>query len=256
MTTVQAKTTSLPAKLFVPEFLRLEHSEIARVLDQLRDPLATHVFMLLLCETDFKTGEYNGGYHRLMELSTPPQPERGKRRPGPSYWQLRRVVDDLIAIALAQRDARQNALQGQLRLKLTPRERKAMPAPLDRRLSRRDIKANNLGSMRVVDSPMDDMPQDKAQGFHGVNTPISPQSPSCPQTATPQGRQAGIEALKALKGTITRPPEGVGKAPHGGRGGQVAASRLMPSASGEGSTLQQPFISIGGVLDSLQSATG
>lgn len=254
--TVQAKTTSLPATLFVPEFLRLEQREINTLLHVLRDPLTTHVFLLLQAHSDFKTGEFLGGYHRLMELCTPPIPERGQRRPGPSYWQLRRVVDDLIKFALAARDATQNALQGQLRLQLTPRERKAAPAPLDRRISRRVIKSENLGSMRVVASPMDDSPQDIPQGFHGVNTPLIPQTDGVIHSPMTPARQAGIAALKALQGTITRPPEGAQKAPHGGRGRQVALSALMPSASGEGSTQEQPSISKGGVQAARMAATG
>ena len=211
-----AKTTSLPATLFVPEFLRLEKYELQSLLHVLRDPLATHVFLLLQAHSDFKSGEFLGGYHRLMELCTPPQPERGRRRPGPSYQQLRRVIDDLIALALAKRDASANALQGQLRLQLTPREKISTPIQLNSRESNRLAKAANQVTARPPEDLGEVKQQDIGQGLHGVNTPISPQAPSYPQQGvTPQGRQAGIESLKALKGTITRPPKGVKKAPLG-----------------------------------------
>ena len=226
---------TLPATLLVPEFLRLEQSEIHRLLHVLRDPLTTHVYMLLLAHSDFKTGEFLGGYHRLMELCTPPIPERGRRRPGPSYEQLRRAVRDLVAIVLAWRDNAQNAAQGQLRLKVLPREKKPTPTPLTNRVNHRVIKALNLDSMRVVASPMDDLAQDKTQGYQGgINTPISPQNGTYPQTATPEAKKAGIAALKALKDSFNRPPEGAVKTPKAH--GRVAASRLTPGQTTEIST--------------------
>lgn len=219
---------TLPATLFVPDFLRLEQSEIHRLLHVLRDPLSTHVYMLLLAHSDFKKGEFLGGYHRLMELCTPPQPERGKRRAGPTYEQLRRVVRDLVTIALAWRDNAQNAAQGQLRLGVIPREKTPTPIALEHRVKHRVIKALNLDSMRVVASPMDDMAQGKTQGYQGgINTPISPQNASYPQTGTPEAKKAGIAALKALKQSFNRPPGGAMKNPTAS--GQVDAARLMPN---------------------------
>ena len=70
---------TLPATLLVPKFLRFERNELQSLYHSLRDPLVTHVYGLLLLHTDFKTGEFLGGYHRLMELCTPPQPERATR---------------------------------------------------------------------------------------------------------------------------------------------------------------------------------
>ena len=223
---------TLPATLFVPAFLRLEQTEIHKLLHVQHDPLATHVYMLLIAHSDFRSGEFLGGYHRLMELCTPPQPERGRRRPGPSYEQLRRVVRDLEALDLVQRNAAGNAAQGQLRLQLTPREKTATPEPIAHRVSHRDIKAQNLGSMRVVASPMDDKPQGIQQGYQGgINTPISPQKPSYPQDAA-ASKQIRDAALRALREPSTVPLKGEQKAPPGG--GQVAASRLMPAAGGDG----------------------
>jgi hypothetical protein len=237
---------TLPATLFVPDFLFLEHEELRVLLHVLRDPLATHVHMLLLTHSNFATGEFLGGYHRLMELCTPPQPERGKRRPGPSFEQLRRVVRDLIENALVMRNAAANAAQGQLRLQLKPRDQKSSSVELHNRKDNRDAKGPKPASMRVPKASGTDSPQVKAQGYQeGINTPISPQSPSYAQATTP-AREAGIAALKALKGTINRPPQGVGKAPQGARGRQVALAALMPSSSGGGSEQEQPSISKSG----------
>lgn len=108
------------AKLHTPEYLRLDKGELSTVLDMLRDPLVSHVFLLLQAFSDFSTGEFLGTYARLMDLCTPPEPERGKRREGPSYKQLRRAVDDLVAVGMAAR-GETNETQGQLRLYLAPR---------------------------------------------------------------------------------------------------------------------------------------
>lgn len=239
---------TLPATLFVPEFLFLEHEELRVLLHVLRDPLATHVHMLLLTHSNFATGEFLGGYHRLMELCTPPQPERGKRRPGPSLEQLRRVVRDLIEHALVMRNAAANAAQGQLRLQLKPRDQKAASGELHNRKDNRDAKGPKPASMRVAEASGTDSQQDKAQGYQeGINTPISPQSASYPQPqVVSDAKKAGIAALKALQGTINRPPEGAGKAPRGGRGGQVALAALMPAMAGDGATMKQPSISKSG----------
>lgn len=254
--TVQAKTTSLPATMFCPEFLFLSHDELRILFNVLRDPLATQAYQLMLMHSNFQTGEFLGGYHRLMELCTPPQPQAGKRRPGPSLQQLRRVVGDLIAEGLVSRDAAANAAQGQLRLQLRPRDQKAASSELHNRDYNRVAKGPKPVSTRVPKASSTEMKQGIQQGYQeGSNTPISPQPPSYPQTATP-ARESGIAALKALQGNINRPPQGVQKAPQGVRGGRVAASRLTPGPAGEGSTMKQPFISIGGVLDSLGSAAG
>ncbi len=112
------------AGIHVPEFIRLERRELEVLLNILRDPLAAQVYLLLLMQADFAEGHFLGTYARLMDLCTPPQPERGKRRPGPSMWQLRRVVDDLIRQGVVWRKAEQNEAQGQLRLDIMPRKAK------------------------------------------------------------------------------------------------------------------------------------
>jgi hypothetical protein len=201
-------TATLPATLFVPDFIRLERNELGQLLHVLRDPLTTHVYMLLLVHTDFKTGEFLGGYHRLMELCTPPQPERGRRRAGPSMWQLRRVIDDLVSAVLVWRNARQNAAQGQLRLKVIPREKSDTPIAIALRVSRRLQKSEKLDSMRVTASPMDDKPQDIPQGYQGVNA-ISPtplETVSYPQSDAAKKGRAALSALKA--GYLSSPPKG------------------------------------------------
>lgn len=117
----------LPAGLQVPAYLRLEGDELHAVLGVLRDPLAGYLYLLLLVQMRFTDGEFMASYARLMELCTPPQPERGRRRYGPTYKQLRRAVDDLAAVGLVHRGDG-NEAQGQLRLFLTPRKNAQKPA--------------------------------------------------------------------------------------------------------------------------------
>jgi hypothetical protein len=90
------------------------------LLNKLRDPLAVHTYLLLLTQMVYTDGEFLGGYARLMELMTPPAPERGRRRDGPTYKQVRRAIDDLITCGLVTRGVK-NEEQGQLRLFLAPR---------------------------------------------------------------------------------------------------------------------------------------
>jgi len=115
------------AKVKPPDFIRLDQRELATLLDTLRDPLASQIFLLILAHGLFENGEFLGGYARLMELCTPPHPERGRRRPGPSYKQVRRAIDDLVAMRLVWRNSTANENQGQLRLKVTPRKTKPRP---------------------------------------------------------------------------------------------------------------------------------
>lgn len=122
----------LPATLHAPEFLRFEHVELQALLNKLRDPLATQLFLLIVTQADFATGELQTNYARLIELCTPPQPERGKRMPAPSLWQVRRALDWLIEARLVKRDAARNEAQGTLRLyvrrRLKPVRKNARPA--------------------------------------------------------------------------------------------------------------------------------
>ena len=110
----------LPATLHAPDFIRLEKTELQALLNKLRSPLALNTYLLLLTQMRYTDGEFLGGYARLMELMTPPAPERGRRRDGPTYKQVRTAVADLIAVGLVTRGDT-NEEQGQLRLFMTPR---------------------------------------------------------------------------------------------------------------------------------------
>lgn len=122
----------LPATFFPARYLNLEGEELRLLLHVARDAMATQLYLLIKAHSIFTTGEFIGGYARLIELCTPPQPERGKRRPGPSMWTVRRCIDDLIALGLLQRGDG-NEAQGQLRLWLTPPKNAATPIRKDRR---------------------------------------------------------------------------------------------------------------------------
>ena len=143
------KRATFGAALHVPEFLQFEKYELQTMLNVLRDPLTSHVYLLLLAGSDFKTGEFLGGYHRLMELCTPPQPERGARRAGPTYDQLRRVIDDLTKVSLAKRDTAKNHDQGQLRLQLIPREKIGTPVRIDPMIQPMVSDGKNQAAMRL-----------------------------------------------------------------------------------------------------------
>lgn len=108
-------------RLHVPDFLRFATGELETLVNVLRDPLCTQVYILLCLGSVFQTGEFLGSYARLIDLCTPPAPERGKRRAGPTYRQLRRAVDDLVGVGLVVR-ADTNEAQGQLRLWVAPRK--------------------------------------------------------------------------------------------------------------------------------------
>jgi hypothetical protein len=114
----------LPAEIFVPEYLRFDRFELIELLAKLRYPLATHVYFLILAHGGFQTGEFLGGYARLMELCRPPAPPIGRPLPGPTYKQLRTAIDLLEAAHLIRRNALANQHQGQLRLRATPRKPK------------------------------------------------------------------------------------------------------------------------------------
>jgi len=124
----------LPATFFAPEFINIEQP-VLEVLFRLQDPLCSHLYMLILQHSIFKTGEYLGSYARLMELCTPPQPERGKRRLGPSYKVIRDALGRLESSNLLGRGSA-NAAQGQLRLFILklPFKSKVTPIRLEGRV--------------------------------------------------------------------------------------------------------------------------
>ena len=118
-----------PAAIHVPDFMRLEGAELVTLLQVLRDPLAVHLYLLLLTQMQYTSGEFLSSYARLMELLTPPTPERGRRRSGPSYKQVRTAIEALISVDLVRR-GRDNEAQGQLRLRLASRAKpKATKTP-------------------------------------------------------------------------------------------------------------------------------
>ena len=117
------------ATVHTPEFMRLEGAELVTLLQVLRDPLAVHLYLLLLVQMRYTSGEFLSSYARLMELMTPPQPERGRRRSGPTYKQCRTALESLIACRLVRRGS-SNESQGQLRLRLAART-KPKPMPQD-----------------------------------------------------------------------------------------------------------------------------
>ena len=107
------------AGINVPDFMYLEAHELEALLHLLRAPLACHLYLLLKTNMVFKTGEFLGSYARLMDLMTPPAPERGRRPSGPTYKQCRTALDALVGVGLVQR-SKHNEDQGQLRLRLAP----------------------------------------------------------------------------------------------------------------------------------------
>ena len=113
----------LPATIFTPDFLRFYQTELRVLLNVLRSPLATHLFFILVSQADFNSGEQLTNYARLIELCTLPAPERGRRKPAPSLWQVRNALDELEEHRLIKRDKEGNAAQGMLRILLKKRKK-------------------------------------------------------------------------------------------------------------------------------------
>ena len=122
----------LPATLHAPKFLQLEQLELRALLNQCRDPLCVHLFLLIVAQAPFDTGELQTSYARLRELCTPPTPERGRRMAMPSTDQVRRALQWLIDAGLVKRNTQANEAQGTLRLYVRRRKKpvreKARPA--------------------------------------------------------------------------------------------------------------------------------
>lgn len=113
------------ADMRAPDFIRWENNELHQLLHVLRDRTTVHLYLLLTSHADFRSGELVPTYARLMDLMTPPQPERGRRMPGPTLAEVRRALDWLIGVGLVLRDPVQNAAQGQLRVHVAPRDKRA-----------------------------------------------------------------------------------------------------------------------------------
>lgn len=103
------------SRVRVPDFLLLRQPELHRLLNVLVDMRALHLYLVLLAASDFKTGEVITSYADLMAVCTPPRPERGQPRPGPTYKQLRGSIDQLEEQGLVRRGDK-NAAQGTLQL--------------------------------------------------------------------------------------------------------------------------------------------
>lgn len=109
------------AGLRMPQFMRIDGAELVALLHVLRDPLAVHLYLLLLVQMRFTDGAFLSSYARLIDLMTPPAPEQGRRRAGPTYKQVRGALDALVSVGLVRRGD-DNQAQGQLRLWLASRK--------------------------------------------------------------------------------------------------------------------------------------
>ncbi len=123
----------LAADIYVPDFLRLDRAELGVLLQMVRYPLATHVYMLLKAHSSFTTGEFLGSYARLISLCTPPATGRpGKTPEPPTIKQMRYALDLLEERHLISRNRANNAAQGQLRVRLVPAKKQIKDAALSR----------------------------------------------------------------------------------------------------------------------------
>lgn len=118
----------LPAVYRAPRFINREQGELHVLHNNLRDPLCTHLLNIIESYIVFETGEFLGSYAALIDLCTPPQPERGPRRKGPSMRVIRRAIDDLEHAGLLRRGSK-NMEHGQLRLFVTKLASKPAPKP-------------------------------------------------------------------------------------------------------------------------------
>lgn len=105
-----------PSGLRAPKFITLVQRELVTLLHVDRTGAALQVYMLLLCHSDFKTGQVITSYAYLEDLCKPPTREKGGRRGGLSCDQLQRIVRRLIEYGLVKRDPARNEAQGTLRL--------------------------------------------------------------------------------------------------------------------------------------------
>lgn len=122
----------LQAVYNAPRFLNHGQGELHILFNNLRDPLCTQIYMLVEAFSVYQTGEFLGSYALLMELCTPPQPERGRRRAGPSMQMVRRAVNDLESQGLLRRGTK-NLEHGQLRLWVSKATEKPSSKPLSNR---------------------------------------------------------------------------------------------------------------------------
>jgi len=105
-----------PSGIRSPKFVTLVQRELVTLLQVERSAAAIQIYLLLLCISDFKTGQIITSYDYLEEMAQPPRREKGGRRGGLSRDQIRRVVTQLIEAGLVKRNAASNEAQGTLRL--------------------------------------------------------------------------------------------------------------------------------------------
>lgn len=105
-----------PSGIRVPKFITLVQRELVTLLNVERSAAAIQIYLLLLCISDFKTGEIITSYGFLEDLCKPPSREKGGRRGGLSNDQIQRTVRSLIECGLVKRNAQKNEAQGMLRL--------------------------------------------------------------------------------------------------------------------------------------------
>lgn len=107
-----------PSGVRAPRFITLNQRELVTLLQVDRSAPTVQIYLLLLCISDFKTGEILTSYDYLVEMCQPPMREKGGRRGGLSYDQIRRIVARLIEYGLVKRNAHANEAQGMLRLRV------------------------------------------------------------------------------------------------------------------------------------------
>ena len=111
------------ASIFTPEFLRLYAHELKILLAVLCNPLATHLFLTLVTESEYDTGKVETSYARLIALCSEPIAERaGRRRKPPTMWQVRSALDDLQKYNCIKRNLEHNQAQGTLQISLRKRK--------------------------------------------------------------------------------------------------------------------------------------
>ena len=112
------------ADLYVPEFVRFDRAEMQAVLNT-RCAVTIALYWIVVASSDFSDGEWMGrNYARLISLLTPPKPRRGPGSAGPTMWQVRKAVDNLVALHVLRKGL-DNEAQGVLRLYCHPRDEAA-----------------------------------------------------------------------------------------------------------------------------------
>lgn len=111
------------AEIWLPDFIRFDHAEMQAVIGT-KSATTIALYWLVVAHSDFSTGEFLGGYARLIALLTPDAPRRGPRPAGPTMWDVRKAVDQLVKLHVLKRGTT-NEEQGQLRLFCHPRDERA-----------------------------------------------------------------------------------------------------------------------------------